>query len=141
MQKIILSVLVMSILVSCKNEQKGSGSFTVSGMLSNAPSKIIYIEETNIATGEKKVKNSADIGAEGKFTMKVDGVNEAAYNLRFSTDPSPFATIINDASKINVEVDFNKRYDFYKVSGSKASQSIQEFLAKVNEILNQKLNS
>jgi peroxiredoxin len=138
MQKIILSVLVLSILASCKDEHKGS--FTVSGTLLNAPSKIIYIEETNIATGEKKVKDSADIGTEGKFTMRVESINENAYNLRFSNDPSPFATIINDASKINVEVDFNKRYDFYKVSGSKASQTIQEFLAKVNEMQREKFN-
>jgi peroxiredoxin len=125
-------------MAACSNEHKGS--FTVSGVLHNPPSKVVYIEETNIATGVKNVKDSADIGSEGKFSLKVEASEESIYNLRMANDPSPFATIINDASKINIDADFKKQYDFYNVSGSKSSKAIQDYLARINEMQREKFN-
>jgi len=132
MRKIVLTVLLVSLLSACEN--KDENSFSVSGTLHNAPSKVIYIEETIITTGEKKVKDSADIGSDGKFSMKVTATEESVYNLRLQNDASPFATIINDASKINIEADFSKQYDFYDVTGSKDSKTIKDYLAKVSEM-------
>jgi peroxiredoxin len=132
MRKIVLPVLLVLLLQGCEN--KNEESFTVSGSLHNAPSKVIYIEETIITTGEKKMKDSADIGSDGKFSMKVTSTEEGVYNLRLQNDASPFATIINDASKINIGADFNKQYDFYDVTGSKDSKTIKDYLAKVSEM-------
>ena len=129
MRKIVLSVLVVSLLTSCDN--KDGKSFTVSGVLHNAPSKVVYIEESNITTGQKTLKDSSVIAADGKFSLSIDGAKNAVYNLRLQNDVSQFVTIINDASKINLNVDFNNRTDFYNVTGSKASKSIQEYLAKI----------
>ena len=129
MRKIVLSVLVISLLASCKN--KDGKSFTVSGVLHNAPSKVVYIEEFNITTGQKTLKDSSSIAADGKFSISLNTTKDAICNLRLQNESSPFVTIINDASKINLEVDFNKRTDFCNVTGSNASKSIQEYLGKI----------
>jgi len=129
MRKIVLSLLVISLLASCK--EKDSKTFTVSGVLHNAPSKVVYIEESNITTGQKTLKDSSAITADGKFSLSINATSDVVYNLRLQNDVSQFVTIINDASKINLDVDFNKRTDFYNVSGSKASKSIQEYLTKI----------
>jgi peroxiredoxin len=129
MRKIVLSVLVISLLVSCKD--KDSKSFTVSGVLHNAPTKVVYIEESDITTGQKTLKDSSVIAADGKFSLSINAAKNAVYNLRLQNDVSQFVTIINDAAKINLDADFNKRTDFYNVTGSNASKSIQDYLAKI----------
>ena len=132
MRKIVLPVLLILLLAGCENKDKGS--FTVSGTLHNTPSKVVFIEETNITSGEKIVKDSANIGTDGKFSLNVKADVEAVYNLRLQNDAPPFATIINDASKINVDADFNKQFDFYNVNGSKDSKAIQDYLSKISEM-------
>jgi hypothetical protein len=122
-------MLVISLLASCNN--KNGKSFTVSGVLHNAPIKVVYIEESNITTGQKTLKDSSVIAADGKFSLGFNAAKDAVYNLRLQNDASQFVTIINDASKINLDADFNKQTDFYNVTGSKASKSIQEYLAKI----------
>jgi len=121
--------LVISLLASCND--KNNKTFTVAGVLHNAPSKVVYIEESNITTGQKILIDSSAIADDGKFSISINAAKDAVYNLRLQNDISQFVTIIKDASKINLDVDFNKRTDFYKVSGSKASKSIQEYLAKI----------
>jgi len=138
MRKIVLSVLVISLLASCK--EKDSKTFTVSGVLHNAPSKVVYIEESDITNGKKTLKDSSVITADGKFSISLNATKDAVYNLLLQNDVSQFVTIINDASKINVDADFNKRSDFYNVTGSKASKSIQEYLAKISGMQRDRLN-
>jgi len=138
MRKIFLSVLVISLLASCK--EKDSKTFTVSGVLHNAPSKVVYIEESDITTGKKTLKDSSVITDDGKFSISLNATKDAVYNLLLQNDVSQFVTIINDASKINVDADFNKRSDFYNVTGSKASKSIQEYLAKISGMQRDRLN-
>ena len=132
-----LIMCLMVMLAACESKKD---TFAVSGTLKNTPAKVVYIEETNIATGEKQVKDSSVISDNGKFSMKVENKEEGVYNLRIQNEASQFATIINDGSKINIEADFSKRFDFYSVSGSAASKSIQEYLAKVNELQREKFN-
>jgi len=129
MRKIVLSVLVISLLASCND--KNNKTFTIAGVLHNAPSKVVYIEESNITTGQKILIDSSAIADDGKFSISINAAKDAVYNLRLQNDISQFVTIIKDASKINLDVDFNKRTDFYSVTGSKASKSIQEYLAKI----------
>src|SRR6187401_3777660 len=125
MRKIVLSVLVISLLASC--DKKNGKSFTVSGILHNAPSKVVYIEESDITTGKKTLKDSSSIAADGKFSISLNATKDAIYNLLLQNDVSQFVTLINDASKINVDADFTKRTDFYTVTGSNAIKSIQEY--------------
>src|SRR4030095_16945614 len=138
MRKIVLSALMISLLASCN--KKDDKSFTVSGVLHNAPSKVVYIEESDIVTGQRKLIDSSAITANGKFSISTNAPKETVYNLRLQNDVPQFVTIINDGSKINVDVDFNKRTDFYSVTGSKASKSIQEYLAKITEMQKERFN-
>jgi len=59
MRKIVLPLLVVLLLASCKNDY--TKSFTVSGTLKNTSAKVVYVEESIIATGEKRVKDSSAI--------------------------------------------------------------------------------
>jgi peroxiredoxin len=129
---------MFSLLFSCK--EKNSKTFTVSGVLHNAPSKVVYIEESDITTGQKTVKDSSVIAADGKFSISLNAKKDAVYNLLLQNDVSQFVTLINDASKINVDADFTKRTDFYNVTGSKASKSIQEYLAKISGMQRDRFN-
>jgi len=138
MRKIVLSVLVISLLASCKDNE--SKSFTVSGVLHNAPSKVVYIEESDITTGKKTLKDSSAIAADGKFSISLNATPNAVYNLLLQNDVSQFVTLINDAAKIGVDADFTKRTDFYTVTGSKASKSIQEYLAKISGMQRDRFN-
>jgi peroxiredoxin len=138
MRKIILSVLVISLFISCK--EKESKTFTVSGVLHNAPSKVVYIEESDITTGKKILKDSSAIAADGKFSLSLNANKDAVYNLLLQNDVSQFVTLINDASKINVDADFTRQTDFYNVTGSKASKSIQEYLAKISGMQRDRFN-
>jgi len=119
--------------------QNNSDPFIVSGTLKNSPSKVVYIEETFIANGQTILKDSARISADGRFSISVNAAGESIYNLRLANEPA-FATIINDAERINIEADFKKQYDFYDVSGSGASKGIKDYLAKINELQREKFN-
>ena len=136
MQKIVLLIGTFLLFAFTENN---SGPFTVSGTLKNSPSKVVYIEETIIATGQTILKDSARINADGKFLISVDVPGEGVYNLRLANEPA-FVTVINDADRINIEADFKKQYDFYSVSGSAASQGIKDYLAKINELQREKFN-
>lgn len=138
MKKIVLPVLLALMMAGCK--EKSTGSFTVSGSLKNSPAKIVYVEETVVATGEKKLKDSSVIAADGKYSMKIPASEEGVYNLRLQNEGYQFATIINDAPNITVNADFSNQYDFYNVSGSPSSKSIQDFLAKISEWQREKFN-
>ena len=129
MRKFVLPVLLISLLGSCKD--KDSKTFNVSGVLHNAPSKMVYIEESNLTTGQRILKDSSAIGPDGKFSLGIDAPKDALYNLRLQNDAPQFVTVINDASRISLDVDFNKQNEFYSVTGSKASKSIQEYLTKI----------
>jgi LPXTG-motif cell wall-anchored protein len=136
MRKIVLLIGTYLLFGFTENN---SNPFTVSGTLKNSPSKVVYLEETIIATGQTILKDSASINADGKFSISVDVPGEGVYNLRLSNEPA-FATIINDATRINIEADFKKKFDFYDVSGSAASKGIKDYLAKLNELQRQKFN-
>ena len=116
-------------------------SFTVSGILKNSPAKVVYLEEANIVNGIKTLKDSSTIGADGKFSITTNGATEGVYNLRLQNDIPPFVTIINDTNNISLEADFNKKFDFYSVAGSKASKGIQEFFSKLSGLHREKINN
>ncbi|HET9747393.1 MAG TPA: TlpA disulfide reductase family protein [Chitinophagaceae bacterium] len=137
MQKIVIAILVVSFVSACSS---GDSSFTVSGTLKNTASKLVYVEETNTTNGENIRTDSATIDDSGKFSVKVKAKDEGIYNLRLKDDIAHFVTVINDASSIKINADFNKRFNFYNVEGSKASKAIQEYLARLNEMQREKFN-
>jgi peroxiredoxin len=140
MRKILLPGAMLVLLASCNEKNNSGGSFTVSGTLKNTEAKTVFIEETNIATGEKTLKDSSAISADGKYAMTVKAEKEGVYNLRLQNDAPPFVTLVNDASKINIDADFSKQTEFYSVTGSDASKKIKEYLSLITDSQKEKFS-
>lgn len=133
MKPIRLLFVPMILLVSCNGEKKNK--FTVSGNIKNSTVKTIYLEEEVITTGQRQVRDSAQLDDKGNFVLETNATGENLFNLRLQTEAYGFVSLINDKEKIQVDVDFKPEKDFYSVSGSPASQGIKEFLNAFNESL------
>jgi peroxiredoxin len=138
MRKVVLIIGIALLFGFTNDEQK---PFTISGILKNSPAKVVYLEETNIVTGIKTLKDSSAINTDGKFSITTKAAEEGVYALRLQNDIPPFVTFINDASNISLDADFNKKFDFYNISGSKSSQGIQEFFSKISGLHREKINN
>jgi peroxiredoxin len=134
LRKIIIAFFVL-LIVSC-NQDEGS-TLSVSGTVKNKPAKMIYLEESQVSTLQKITRDSAAVTADGQFSFKRKVSQEGIYNLRLDNEEYPFVSIINDASKIVVNADFDNTNEFYTVTGSAASQGLKEFLTISGEKLRQ----
>ena len=92
-----------------------------------------------MATMQRMVVDSAILGKNGKYTLKTGAEEARVYSLRVDDNPVPLADIINDASKITVDITFskeNRQYaEKYEVKGSEASTQMKEFLFAFNKNL------
>lgn len=129
----ILSAAFILVIISC-NQGKET-SFTVSGSVKNKPVRMIYLEESQVSSLDMISKDSAVIGADGKFSFKRKVKQEGVYNLRLDDEEYPFVSIINDSEKIAVDADFNNVNEFYVVTGSAASLGLKDYLTKSGERL------
>jgi len=128
MRSYFLFIVYVLLIVSCTDKKRSV--LTISGSIKNQPARMIYLEESNIATSQKVLKDSAKVDADGKFSIKTKTAAENIYNLRLDEDNYPFVSLINDASAITVHADFKNEKEFYTVTGSAASQGIKDFLTK-----------
>lgn len=123
MKKIFFSLAVL-FLFSCKQQNKKG--FEVSGVIRNAPDKMVYLQETPLGSGEQIITDSSNIGADGSFHLKGMAAEQSLFSLNFKTERYPFAFVINDAPIITVNADLKNQND-YEVKGSAASQSLKDF--------------
>lgn len=121
------------LLFSCKQE-KGK-QFTVSGTIKNSAAKMIYLEETPVATMQRLVMDSAVVGAGGSFTVKAKAKEESIYNLRLDDEVYPFVSLINDADRVTVNADFKNEKELYTVSGSSSSLALKEYITTSGELM------
>ena len=126
-------LVVVAGFMSC-GEKSGS-SFTVTGFIKNSSAQKIYLEETPMAGAQRIVVDSMVLGKDGSFTLKASPGEETLYNLYLDNDVYPFLPVVNDASKITVDADFNKKPDPATVEGSPATLALKEFMSKGNEKL------
>jgi len=138
MKKIVIVLLVTAGLASCKNKT-GDKQFEVNGTLTNNVARVIYLDEMPMATMQRTVVDSAVVGKDGKYKLKAEAGEAKVYSLRADDNPAPLADIINDASKITVDVTFNKEnnkyVEKYDVKGSAASTEMKEFIFEFNKNL------
>ena len=130
-----LYLMGLFLLVACGSNDEEK--LTVSGTIVNRDARMIYLEETPVATMQRIVKDSAVIGNGGKFSLKAETLEESIYNLRIDNDVYPFASLVNDSNKITVDADFAKAGEFYTVKGSSASDSIRYYLKRSGEMMRQ----
>lgn len=126
-------ITTLLLLASCKNEE--GNKLTVTGTIKNREARMIYLEETPVATMQRIIKDSALIPKDGKFTLKANPEEESIFNLRLDNDVYPFVSLINDANKISVEADFAKTGEFYTINGSAASEAVRQYLTHSGELM------
>ena len=121
----VLLIIVIAGIGSCKNKD-AEKKFEVNGSIKNTPSFKIYMEEVPMTGRQPIIVDSATLGKDGAFIIKTKESQEKLYALRLENGLFPFLTIVNDASTVKVNADFNNKTEFYTVQGSVASEKIKE---------------
>jgi peroxiredoxin len=129
MQRIFISIFIIPFLFSCKQSTKKE--FEVNGAIKNSKDKIVYLQETPLGSGERIISDSSVINNDGSFHLKTKTVEESLFNLSLKNETYPIAFIVNDVSKITVNVDINNQ-GAYEVKGSPASKSLKDFSVAAN---------
>ena len=96
MRRLIVASMAAIILVSC-GQSSSEKKFLVSGVISNNTAKMIYLEKIPAATMQPMISDSAEIGKDGKFSLKADAGESVVYNLRLDQNRYAVASVINDA--------------------------------------------
>lgn len=135
MKYIIVAAICIGLLGSCKNK-KEEKSLEISGVITNNPGRMIYLEEIPMTTMQRMVVDSMEIGKDGKYKLKAETGEARVYNLRLDQNDYPLAAVINDAAHITLNASFNKEntkfVDTYDVKGSPASQQMKDFMVAFN---------
>jgi peroxiredoxin len=138
MKNIVWSLLIPAMLFSCKDKETEK-AFEVKGKITNNSATSIYLEELPMATMQARIVDSALIDKDGKFTLEAGPGESSVYNLRLDKSQYPFAAVINDGRKVEVNVTFskdNKEFpEKYEISGSDASQQMKDFMFAFNSQL------
>ncbi len=138
MLRIFVASLCVTVLISC-GESSIEKKFSVSGTLSNSSAKVIYLEKIAAATMQPMLSDSAEIGKDGKFSLKSDTGESVVYNLRLDQGKYPVASVINDVEKIKLDIKMSKENkefaEKYEVEGSPASQQMKDFMYAFNNDL------
>jgi peroxiredoxin len=138
MKKLIHIITWATVLAACNSKSKGK-KFEVSGTITNNPAKMIYLEEVPMTTMQRIVVDSALIGKDGKYLLNTATNEASAYTLRLDQNTYPLAAVINDASRITLDANFNKENsqfaESYEVKGSEASRQMKDFMITLNNKL------
>jgi peroxiredoxin len=137
-KKLFPVVVILVTIAACKDKEGGDG-LVVKGSITNNKGRVIYLEEMPVATMQRIIVDSVEIGKDGSFTLRSEPREPSVYSLRIDQNPYPAAQVINDASEINVKIVFNQQNsDFpesYEIGGSKASNQLKEFIVGLNSKL------
>ncbi len=139
MKRILAVTAVLAGLISCQEKKKEKTGLEVSGVITNNPGKMIYLEEIPMTTMQRIAVDSVAIGKDGSFKLTTHAGEARVYNLRLDQNQYPMAALINDAAAITVNATYNKGNsqfaESYEVKGSPASQSMKEYMVAVNNRL------
>lgn len=135
MKKVFVFVIAITALVSCKEKEDGK-SFVVKGSIRNNPAKKIYLEEIPIASNQRIVVDSADLGENGTFELSAASGESSVFTIRLDQNQFPVTAVINDESPVTVTVDFadeNKQFPSgFEVKGSAASIELKNYIMSFN---------
>jgi len=112
---------VVLLLVSC-NDKEGN-AFVVEGSIRNGNPRTVYLESVP-SDGSRPVVVDSAVVNKGSFSLKTVAPEEGLFSLRMDQNEYPFAIVINDSKKVQVEADLASRTAPYEVKGSAASQQI-----------------
>lgn len=137
MKKLSFAILGALLFIACENNSKNS--FTISGKITNASGKMVYLEEVPVGTMRPIIIDSTPLNNDGSFTIKTETGESAIYNLRLDQNMYPVAVVINDRPSVEIEVEMSKENnqfsEKYEVKGSPASQTMKTFMTSFNQKL------
>ena len=135
MRLVFVVMAAICLLPSCKGKKTGS-QFEVKGTITNNTARMIYLEEVPMVTMKGMIVDSAELGKDGKYKLKVPLAESRVYNLRLDQNQYPIAAIINDASSISLDATFSKEnsqfVESYEVKGSPVSLQLKDFMTGFN---------
>ncbi|HYM92610.1 MAG TPA: TlpA disulfide reductase family protein [Chitinophagaceae bacterium] len=132
MRRFMIVLAVFTGLFSCTGSKSSKKGFQVTGIITNSPARMIYLEEVPMATMQAIVVDSASIANDGKYSLSADSKEENIFNLRLGGDQFPLTSVINDVPMITLDATFTKDkmqlMENYVVKGSPASQQLKNFM-------------
>ena len=147
LRQLYLLVFILALLSGCKSADDGRFSITVSFANANNPAMVgqseigaspvskvtrVQLYEVPFASNNIVPMDSADMqGDQGKIVVKGEGKTQGLYKLEFNN--GHFVLLINDASNIEVDIDFAKRDNYYTVKNSGASAQLKAFVISYSE--------
>ncbi|HPG11545.1 MAG TPA: TlpA disulfide reductase family protein [Chitinophagaceae bacterium] len=135
MKKLIVFVVAVTSLVACQDKEGGK-DFIVKGTIRNNPAKKIYLEEIPMASNQRIVADSTELGKDGSFELSTKSGESSVYTIRLDQNQFPVTAVINDESPITVTVDFadeNKQFPSgFEVKGSTASIALKDYIMAFN---------
>ncbi len=138
MKKILVLIVIVAALASCKSGSSGK-EFKVKGVITNNPGKTIYLEEIPMATMQRIIVDSFTIGKDGKYTLETEMREPTVYTLRIDQHQFPLASVVNDASSVTLDAKFNTENtlvpESYDVKGSESSTQLKDFMVAFNNKL------
>jgi thiol-disulfide isomerase/thioredoxin len=118
MKKVLLTLIIVTLIASCKRND----SFVVNGHLSRTDQKYISISKVDV--NFTSVLDSSKISRSGKFKFRIKARETDFYQVGSSRD---FITLLaSPGEKINLEFPGNNLYNSYSVIGSKGSEQIRD---------------
>jgi len=129
LKKQLLAWCFIAALCACQNQ--GQQRFVVQGNIRQAAGKTLLLAELPLNQRHRLVVDSTRLDSTGNYRLSTLPQPECFYQV-FVQD-GPGFLLINDAPTINLNADASQP-EGYKLTGSKASQSIQRYDAQLQTL-------
>jgi peroxiredoxin len=130
----LIAFAIILLFASCKSSTE---KFEVSGTITNNSAKKIYLEEIPVATMQPIIVDSAEVDKNGKYVLTAELGEASRFNLRLDQNEYPLTSIINDTTKITVDIKMNKASsafaESYEVKGAEANRQLTDFIHNIND--------
>ncbi len=123
MKYFVTIVFAGLMFTACKNS--GSGGFTVSGTIKNAPSDSVYLELLSYDSPDAKKLDSAKLGSDGSYKLKGSSAQQNLFVVSFKENPA--VIVINDGDDIKINFD-PTGFHYPDISGSTATSELYSFI-------------
>lgn len=122
---VIAFILVLPVFNSCKN----NNNFIVSGIITHAEGKSIFLEQLHVSSSE--ILDSAKIDKKGLFKFEGHTSIPSYFLLKMSADKFIYL-LVDSAENITVNADYVNFSQQYDVEGSLGSILVKELNDKLN---------
>ena len=123
MKYFVTIVFAGLMFMACKNT--GSGEFTVSGKIKNAPSDSVYLEQLSYDSPNTKNLDSGKLGSDGSYTLKGSSTQQNLFVVSFKDNPA--VIVVNDGNDIKINFDPTGIH-YPDISGSAATSELYDFI-------------